>query len=202
MTTNRILIWAINGWCLITLINYYYTNFFILPFYWIGMNLMLLILLVIQVSKLIKERKYITKLRIVKLIVFSTLFFLTLFKDIPNQFIEMLDWQMFKDRRIKIVEQVKNGKLQSNQKYGGICELSFEFPVVSNGGNDIWITHNKLESQLTVRFWIFRNFFEAPSTYFIYTNDLNKMNIFEKKIITNPKENWKIESNWYRIKGN
>ena len=127
---------------------------------------------------------------------------MTLYRDIPNRIIEKVDWLTFLNKRIEIVEQVKNNELKPNVYWNGwVCELPFEFPIVSNGGNDIGIFKNQTDSSLTIKFWVFRNFFDNPSTYFIYTDDNQNLERLEKKINQLPKQNWKIRENWYRIYG-
>lgn len=189
-------------WILITLINYYYTNFFILAFIWLGMSLIFFIGTTIQIVKLIKERNVLTKFRIIKIVVFGLLFILTFFRNIPNGLIEKADWNILKGKRTEIVQKIKSGELKANGKYNnGICELPFEFPIVSNGGNAVWIIRGKEKNSLTVRFWVFRNFFDSPQTLFIYTDDQENIKRFEKKITKEPKTNWKLDENWYRIHG-
>ena len=115
---------------------------------------------------------------------------------------EKVDWFVFLNKRIEIVEQVKKDKLRPNVDWNGwICELPYEFPVISNGGNDIGIFKNKNDSSLTVQFWILRNFFDSPSTYFIYTEDKDDIERIEKKISKRPSDNWKVRDNWYRVYG-
>jgi len=80
-----------------------------------------------------------------------------------------------------------------------ICKLSFAFPIISNGGNDIWIYKNKIENTKTIKFWISRGFFESPQTYFIFTNDNEIKKQYERQIKIKPESNWKLEENWYRI---
>lgn len=189
-------------WVIITLINYYYTNFFFLFFIWLGMSLGLLIISVIQLIRLIRENKNTTTIRVMKLMVFSILFFLTFNKIEANLVIENFDWKLMKDRREEIVKQVKNNELKPNASHNNwVCKLPFEFPVVSNGGNDILISKNEDTKRLTVTFWIFRNFFEAPSTQFIYTDDWETIRKIEDKINKDSINNWKIEENWYRTFG-
>ena len=48
---------------------------------------------------------------------------------------------------------------------------------------------------------MFRNFFDSPSTYFIYTNNLVEIEKLEKKIAYRSEDNWKLHDNWYRIYG-
>ncbi|MDG1314869.1 MAG: hypothetical protein P8P29_05025 [Flavobacteriaceae bacterium] len=202
MIKKRALIWIVIIWIIITLINYYYTNFFILAFIWLGLSAILFVGTIVQIVKLIKELKNLTKFRIAKLIVFGLLFVLTFFRHIPNELIEKVDWIVLKGKRTEIVEKIKSGELIPNGTSNkGICELPFEFPIVSNGGNDVWIIRNKENSKLTVRFFVFRNFFDSPSTKFVFTEDEKTIETFEKRIKEKPKNNWKLDENWYRIYG-
>lgn len=202
MITNKSLIWIIAVWFLVTLINYYFINFFILAFIWIGMSIVLFILTSIQIIKAIKQIESITKLRMTKLLVFLILFILRFYREIPNQLIENADWKIHKNLRFEIVKDVTSGKLNPNVSYNGvICELPFELPIVSNGGNDIWITRSKEDNLLTVKFWIFRNFFDSPSTMFIYSNNPKTLEKLNNKIKEKPEDNWQLEPNWYRVKG-
>ena len=200
--SKKTLIWVIIFWVILTLFNYYYMNFFFLALELIGLVLLLFTITLIQFVKLLKERKTISKLRIQKFSVFLVLFLLTVFRFYTNQIIEKIDWIILKNKRTEIVEKVKTKELKPNVSWNGIlCQLPFEFPVVSNGGNDILIFSNKENKSIEVDFFVFANFFDSPSTKFIYTNDIERIKIFEKKIKENPTENWKIENNWYRIYG-
>lgn len=128
-------------------------NFFFLAFIWLGMTFMLLILTIVQLIKVIIERKALTKLRVAKLVTFSMLFLLTLYRHKTNLAIEKVDWLILENKRNEIVEQVKNKELNPNVSWNGwVCELPFEFPVVSNGGNDIGITRNEENNGTTVTF--------------------------------------------------
>jgi hypothetical protein len=200
--SKKKLIWIIIAWIILTLLNYYYVPYFILAFEWILLIGFFFVLTIIQIVKLFKERKQLTRQRIYSLVIVVGLFLMTLYRDIPNRIIEKVDWLTFLNKRIEIVEQVKNNELKPNVDWNGwVCELPFEFPIVSNGGNDIGIFKNKTDSSLTIEFWVFRNFFDSPSTYFIYTDDKQKLERLEKKINQLPKQNWKIRENWYRIFG-
>lgn len=109
---------------------------------------------------------------------------------------------ILENKRNEIVEQVKTKELNPNVSWNGwVCELPFEFPVVSNGGNDIGISRNKENNGTTVTFWIFRNFFDLPSTYFVYTDDPEEIKRLDKKVAEQPDANWKIKENWYRKYG-
>jgi len=186
----------------LALVNYYYINFFILAFVCLGLTLLLFILTLIQLVKTIRERKTLTKLRIAKLVTFCLLFILTLYRHSTNLVIEKVDWMILENKRNEIVEQVKTKELNHNVSWNGwVCELPFEFPVVSNGGNDIGISRNKENNGTTVTFWIFRNFFDLPSTYFVYTDDPEEIKRLDKKVAEQPDANWKIKENWYRKYG-
>ncbi len=166
------------------------------------MILTLIILTIIQIIKAIDERKRLSKLRIAKVLTFATLLLLTFFSQIVNIAIEKVDWLILENKRMEIVQQVKNKTLNPNVSWNEwVCELPFEFPIVSNGGNDIGISRNDKNNGTTVTFWVFRNFFDSPSTHFIYTDDKQKMKELERKIKDAPGNNWKIKENWYRTYG-
>ena len=193
------LIFIVIGWFLLKLIEYYFIPYFIVALLWIALSLTLLIITLIQLIKLIKERKFITKLRIQKAIVFSILFYLT-FNRLPiNKIIEKIDWTIFYNKRMDIVQQVERKELNPNVSWNNwVCELPFEFPVVSNGGNEIGIYRNEENKTLTITFWVYRNFFSAPSTCFVYTNDNEEKKELDILISNDPDNNWKIDKNWYR----
>lgn len=48
---------------------------------------------------------------------------------------------------------------------------------------------------------MFRNFFDSPSTKFVFTEDQKIIYMFEKKIKEQSVNNWKLDDNWYRIYG-
>ena len=199
--TKRTLIWIVIVWALLMLFNYYYMPYFFLPFEWFGLSILLLLLSFVQLIKLIKERNAISKLRPQKVVIFIVLFFLTFFHS-TDKIIEKVDWVIFFNKRTDIVCQIKKGKLNPNVSWNGwICQLPFKFPVISNGGNDIGIDRYKEKGTITVTFWIFRNYFEAPSTQFIYTDDSEETKFIQEKIKKYPSDNWKIKENWFRTTG-
>lgn len=200
--TKHTLIWIVIGWVFLTLFNYYFMNFFFLAFELLGLILILLIISIVQLVKLIKERKELSKLRVQKFIVFFALLVLTLYRDSVNKVIEKVDWQIFYTKRTEIVERVKMGEINSDtDRPYWRYELPYRFPVISNGGNEIMIDRDDNLNTTTIKFWIFRNFFDSPSTLFIYTNDSTMIEKINKKINSLPSENWKIEDNWYRTYG-
>ena len=177
-------------------------NFFFLAFIWLGLTLTLLILTIIQLVKSITERKTLTKLRIAKLVTFFLLFLLTFYRHKTNLAIEKVDWFILENKRKEVVDQVKRKELNPNVSWNGwVCELPFEFPILSNGGNDIGISRNKDNNRITVTFWVFRNFFDSPSTHFVYTDDPEEIKELDKQIAEHPDNNWKIKENWYRKYG-
>ncbi|EFK36361.1 Uncharacterised protein [Chryseobacterium gleum] len=199
--TKKIVILVIT-WLVFVLADYFYLPYFIQPFSWLLVCIILLILTVRQVIKLIKEKKNIKANRIINLSVTLSLLVLTFynFNKIPNSIIEKIDWSISYNKRNQIVKDVLTEKLKPNTKMNnGICKLSFDFPIISNGGNDIWVYQNKTEGTKTIKFWISRGFFEAPQTYFIFTNDNETQKQYEELIKVKPEYNWKLEKNWYRI---
>ena len=200
--TKKGLIWIIIAWVSITLINYYYTIYFILAIIWFVLIISLFYLMLVQLKKTFEERKNLSKLRITNLLTFSLLFILTLYRYKTNLVIEKIDWFLLENKRNEIVEKVKNKEINPNVSWNGwVCELPFEFPVISNGGNDIGILRNKKNNGTTVTFWVFRNFFDSPSTHFVYSNDPEEIKSLDEKITNRPNENWKIKENWYRTYG-
>jgi len=184
-------------WLVYVFTDYFYLPYFIQPFSWLLVCIILLILTVRQVIKLIKEKKNIKTNRIINLSVTLILFVLTFynFNKIPNSIIEKIDWSISYNKRNQIVKDVLTEKSKPNTKMNnGICKLSFAFPIISNGGNDILIHQNKTESTKTIKFWISRGFFEAPQTYFIFTNDIETQKQYEELIKVKPEYNWKLEN--------
>lgn len=198
---KRALIIITISWCIYKLVDYYFIPYFLVVLLWLGLSFGLAVMVVFQLIKLIGEYKAITRLRGVKVVVFSTLLFFTFKHQLINQLIEKADWIIFYNRRTEIVNQVKEKELNPNVSWNNwVCELPYEFPVVSNGGNDIGISRSKNGNAVTVHFWIFRNFFNASSTFFIYTNNPETIKALEERIANDPKNNWKLENNWYRTR--
>jgi len=52
-----------------------------------------------------------------------------------------------------------------------------------------------------VEYYISRGFIDIPSTQFIYTNDSEEIRLIEEKIKIDPANNWRINTNWFRSKG-
>jgi hypothetical protein len=195
---KRGLISVVLAWVVLMLINYYYVPFFFTFFEWLWLCLLFLILSIIQIIKLVKERHNLSGIRVQKTIVFSTLFVLTFF-NVSDKIIERVDWSIFFNRRKQIVEQVRNKKLNPNVPWRSpLCKLPYQFPVISNGGNYIEIDENRNDG-FTVKFYIYSNYMEAPSTYFIYTNDPEEVKSIEERIKKYPLDNWKICENWFRV---
>ena len=151
---------------------------------------------------IVNNRKNLIGITLLNLLVELSLLVITFynFNKIPNSIIEKLDWYTSYETRNQIVNDVFKEKSELNSKINNdIYELSFELPIISNGGNDIWIYQNKTDKKKTIKFWISRGYFESPQTYFIFTNDNKIRKQLEDKITENPETNWKLEENWYRI---
>lgn len=197
---KRALIIITISWCIYKLISYYLLPYFLVAFLWVGLSFGLAVMAIFQLIKLIGEYKSVTRLRVVKVLVFSTLLFFTFKHQLINLLIEKADWVIFYNRRTDIVNQVKQKELNPNVSWNDwVCELPYEFPVVSNGGNDIGIVRRKNGNTVTVYFWIFRDFFNVSSPFFIYTNDPAEIKELEQQITNDPENNWKLKNNWYRI---
>ena len=187
-------------WVIFIFVDYFLILYFIQPVSWLLVCITLLILSIRQIIKIIRQRKHLHLNRILNFSITLILFCLTFynFNKIPKTVIEKIDWFIFYNKRKQIVKEVELGNLEPNTKMNnGICKLPFRFPMISNGGNDIWIFKN--ENIKTIKFWITRGFFESPQKYFIYTNDTEIKKIYQDLIKTKPEYNWQIEENWYRI---
>ncbi len=192
------LIWIIVAWVLLTLAEYYFVPFFILALEWLIMSLVFLIWTIIQFGKVIDEQKA-SRQRLLSTFTIFTLFILTLFRQPVHRLIEKVDWHIFYSKRCDLVTQVKEGKLKSNIKdKSWEYELPYKFPVISNGGNNFLITKNDSTGNVTVTFWVFRNYCNSPSIHLVYTNDIEEMELLNNWVKNNPQDNWRINENWYR----
>lgn len=199
--TKKILFFIII-WLVFVFADYFLLPYFVQPFSWLLVCLTLLILLIRQIIKAFKERKNLRTNRIVNLSTVVILFFLTFynFNKIPNSIIEKVDWTISYNKRSAIVKEVLKGRLKPDTDMNnGICELPFNYPIISNGGNDIWIYDSKNDNTKTIKFWISREFFDSPQTYFIFTNDNEAKKYYQELVKTKPEYNWQLEENWYRI---
>ena len=202
---HKKLILLISIWIIIVLLDYYLLPYFIQPIIWIFTVIVLLVFIIKQIIKTSKEYPEDLKIRIVILLTLGILFTLTFynFNKIPRKIIEKVDWMVLYNKRNKIVDDVKSGKLKPNTGLNnGICKLPFNFPIVSNGGNDIWLfqnNNNNNNNNKTIKFWISRGFFDSPQSYFIYTNDPETINSINRLITKYPENNYKIKENWYRV---
>ncbi|MDR0561007.1 MAG: hypothetical protein LBG92_12660 [Prevotellaceae bacterium] len=187
-------------WILLRIVEYYLLPYYLCPLSWLGVSFAFLIIAIVQLIKLIAKIKHIQKIRIIKVVFYGLIFYLSLNRWIVAHIIEKADWRIFYQKRVEIVEKVQKKELNHNAgRNNRVCELPFEFPIISNGGNDIIISQNDSTQTITVEFFIFRNFMSSPSSYFIYTNDKYRIEYYENYIKNNPDNNWKIEDNWYRI---
>jgi hypothetical protein len=197
---GRSLILIVIIWVVWKIIEHYLVIYFFVPFLYVGLSLALLIIIIIQLAKLLKERKAISKLRVFKVMTFLLLFYLTFYRWTFDKLIEKADFYVLYNKRVEIVNQVKDDKLKPNVSWNNwICELPYEFPIISHGGNDIGISKSEDNETMTITFFVFRNFFSAPSTKFIYTTRADDIKYYDEQVSKNSADNWKIENNWYRI---
>jgi hypothetical protein len=178
-------------------------------FFWLGFSIVILIITIIQIFKLIASiiNKKFRIFRIINVITLIIILFLNVELIIINRIIETMDWIILFQLRKKTVEKVIRNELNPNTEWkNNSCELPFEFPIISNGGNDIIIYRNDAET-VAVVFYVDRAFFENPQTIFVYTNNNIVIDNIEKYIINNfnsnwkYNNNWKIRENWYRLYG-
>jgi hypothetical protein len=186
-------------WCLISIIEYYFLPYFINVIIWLTLSLCLLLITISLLIKVIHKIKSASKLMILRVVFFAVLFFLTFYAHLVNSLFEKINWAVFYAKRQEIVERVKNNELKPNVSFNkALCKLPFNFPVLSNSGNEIYIFRNNLDKSITVKFWIARGFFEAPQTYFTFSDDIKELKALDQFITTDPNHNWKINRNWYR----
>jgi hypothetical protein len=195
--TKKGLIWFVIVWCILTLISYY-SFILISGALFIIISGATFLLSLFQLVKLIFDRD-ISKLRIQKAIIFIVLFLLTFFRW-ADSFIEKVDWNIFYNKRTEIVKEVKNNQLRRNASWNNeLCQLPFEFPIVSTDGNDIFIIRDSLDGSLTVKFFILRAMYDDLSDFFVYTDNKKEIERMERLCKNVPKRNWKLKDNWYRI---
>jgi len=198
---KKFIIVFILSWILIKLFEYYFVYWFLLPFLWIGLSLIILFLLIIQIIKLIINRKNIKRIWIINISIFTLLLFLNINKQLINKLIENIDWKILYSLRKSTVEKVIGKELNPNVEWNNfLCKLPFKFPIISNGGNDI-VIYRYNDNTVTVYFYIFNGFFEWPITVFLYTNNNRVTDNIEKYIQNNSSNSWKLKENWYRLSG-
>ncbi len=191
--------WIIITWLVITF-TMFYMDYYIIFFWDVSTLVGFFCISIYEFIRLLYELNSITKLRVYKLVLFIGLFLLTFYGRYTDAIIEKMDWNIFYSKRMEIVELVKNEKYIPNTNGNNyICQLPYDFPIVSNGGNDIIIGKDTTNNTTTVGFYLLRDFFMAPSKYLIYTNDPRKIKRFESLIKEQPDYNWKLEEHWYRI---
>ena len=197
---NSILIFF--AWCILTIINFYFVPYFLLALEWLLILFLFFIVAIIKTVKISKSDENLTKSKKIQYGLITVLFILTIYPHPVNKVLEKIDWYIFYSKRIEIVQMINNRQLNPNVNWSkDLCELPFEFPVISNGGNDIVINRIDSTDRITVTFWVFRNFFNSPSTKFVYSNDSYEIVRIQNKVKHDPSNNWEIEQNWYRTYG-
>jgi len=186
----------------LTILEYYFLPYFVVALLWLIASAAIIVITVIELVKLIGSRKLLSGMGVIKILTFCFLTYLTIMPWITRGIIEQIDWKISYNKRLEVVNQVKSRQLNSNVGFNSwTCRLPYEFPVVSNTGNDIGIHRNLKDSTVTVTFFVYRNFFEAPSTHIIYSNDSLEIQKLERQVLHDNEHNWKIRDNWYRTFG-
>ena len=191
-------------WVLLELLIFYeiwdLASFIILFF----VAFLFFILLIRNGVKLFQSRKRLDfKKRIFKFLFVLTILFLTIFKFnyIPQNLIERFDWILLYDKRVKIIEDIKLGKIKTNvYQNNSLYRLPYKYPIISNSGNEIVIEKDN-KNFYTVDFFITRPIFISPAARIVFTESEDVSSEFEKKIKEDPTQNKKLEKNWYRISG-
>lgn len=194
---NSVLV--IFAWGILTIINFYFVPYFLLALEWLLILIIFLIFAAIETVKISKSDENLTRNKKVQYGIITVLFILTIYPHPVNRIVEKIDWYIFYSQRNEIVQMVKNRQLNPNVSWSkDLCELPYEFPVISNGGNDILINRIDTTDRVKVTFWIFRDFFRSPSTYLVYTNNPYEIERIQNIMKRDPLNNWEIEKNWYR----
>jgi hypothetical protein len=179
---------------------YYYTFgifafFVVIPYLFIGLGLTIW-LLVAVLKNTNSQMTIFHKLGIVLTISIGSL---SLF--FGEDIIEKLDWKLRRNSREEIVQLVKADKLKPNVSHNNIiCTLdNWEFPPISNGGNEIAI-YKTDTGKLTVEFYINRGFLDHYSA-FVYTDDAEKIKELENHISYEKGNhiNKQLDEHWYRV---
>jgi hypothetical protein len=181
-------------WIIWTLCRYYYLNFFFVILAWIGLVAIIGIITIVQIVTLFKRWKHKGKFRVVRLSIYVSLFLLTFLQPYTDRVIEKCDWLLQRERRELIVEQIKSEKIaEDSTRY----QLPYKFPIVSHYDNEVDI--RRVNGKITISFWVFRNFFELRSPKFVYSNDPDEIEEFDRLVNNMPKYNWQLDENWFRI---
>lgn len=195
---TKYLILIVLSWGFINYITYFYLIYIFVVFKWLFLSLTFLILFIYLISKSDKDSKVKSKMKIISSIVVLLLFLLEIYPVPMNSFIESMDWKYFYSERSEIVQKILDNEIKPKVRLkGDEYKLPFDLELISRGG-EIYITRNYNNNSVTITFWVFRNFFESPSTKFVYTNDKTEIERINKYIKLKPNLNWKLEENWYR----
>ncbi|MDR6340912.1 hypothetical protein HNQ91_003985 [Filimonas zeae] len=174
---------------------------YLVQFSWLFMLLALFMLTIVEIVKTVRERRQLSKQRLLSLFSITTLFLLTMFDWNVSRWIEQADRAIFNAKRQEVVEQIKSGQLKPASK--GYFRLPYSFPCLSSGGNLVWITRSENNQYVTVRFDT-KNMFSSYSAniQLVYTNDPEVAANLEGLTELYPVNNWKVRSNWYRTYSN
>ena len=195
---------SIAFWITFSVFEYYFLTSS-LWFFWgftrLGISILLLVYIGIQIIRIIRFRKCIKKIWIINLSILFLLLFFNININPLNKLVENIDWKILYSSRKSIVEKVIREEINPNVEWNNVTSrLSFRFPIVSVGGNNIWIDRHE-DDTVSVFFYIVNGFFEWPITVFAFSNNNLVIENIEKHIKNDPQNNWKIKENWYRLFG-
>ncbi|MCD7936010.1 MAG: hypothetical protein LUG98_04050 [Tannerellaceae bacterium] len=183
------------GWSLLQLAQFYWIDWFFVGFVRLGILFILLVLLIQTIIKLLKERKTQPVWRSTQLLLFGCLLYYSISPGLVNRYIEKADWMLLYNQRIKVVKQVEAGQLYPDSN--GFCQLpSRLFPLSES--DEISISKDPENGNLSVIFYIYRGFFEGSTTSYVYTTNQKSIDRIEERSRINPHLNRKLRENWYR----
>jgi hypothetical protein len=105
-----------------------------------------------------------------------------------QQTVEKIDWKLRRGERERIVARIKVEDPKTT--YYKLEE--FNFPPISNGGNEILIDKRK-NGKFIIEFYIDRGFIDHYSA-FVYTNDSAYENELKSSVYAR-----QLDKNWYKI---
>jgi len=153
------------------------------PYMLIGLGLTITLL-----NSLIKFKNTNSRYHIIGLIVTILIAFPA--SSIQSNVMEHLDWKLQLTKRTAIVEQVKAGLLKPDEQ--GWCMLKDNsFLPVSNGGNKIFISHDK-NGFLEIEFYIDPGFLDHYSAL-VYTDRKLDMSQKDSDVIRH------LDAHWYTL---
>lgn len=188
-------------WVLVTFGQYYFSYGFIAAAIWVVISASLLAMIIRRIIELYNGSGGTPLLLSVQLVIFVILLSITLQESLIDKVIQKVDWSLFKSKRMEVVTQIKKGELlPDSDNYNGKLKLPFTFPMLSTGGNEVWIRRDDATDALSIYFPVTRNFYGIPIVMRVYTEDPKIAMEYQKRIIEDPEKNKKLANGWYHIR--